>query len=270
MVTFPAGACSWRSPPARRARARARAAERRAVRAHAVEDRRRHAAARGRPQGRLRHGPRLGRRAAGDHRGRSATARAASASTSTPALVKLANENAAKAGVADRVKFEQARPLRDRHPRGDRPDALPPAAHRDPARAADLRRDAARLARRLARLSARAVAARQGISSSTCPRRSRSAAPRAPCSISTSSRRASAAHGGSSSRPRWRSSRRGSRSSSIRPGTKGSATIGNRQVALEGVKIAGESVRFAIPGSLRAASRSCSKASPGAMRSRER
>ena len=31
-------------------------------------------------------------------------------------------------------------------------------------------------------------------------------------------------------------------------GTKGSATIGNRQVALEGVKIAGESVRFAIPG----------------------
>jgi SAM-dependent methyltransferase len=31
-------------------------------------------------------------------------------------------------------------------------------------------------------------------------------------------------------------------------GTKGSATIGNRQVALEGVKIAGESVRFTIPG----------------------
>jgi SAM-dependent methyltransferase len=31
-------------------------------------------------------------------------------------------------------------------------------------------------------------------------------------------------------------------------GTRGSATIGNRQVALEGVKIAGETVRFAIPG----------------------
>src|SRR5262245_19031053 len=31
-------------------------------------------------------------------------------------------------------------------------------------------------------------------------------------------------------------------------GTKGSATIGNRQVHLESVKIAGESVRFAIPG----------------------
>jgi SAM-dependent methyltransferase len=31
-------------------------------------------------------------------------------------------------------------------------------------------------------------------------------------------------------------------------GTRGSATIGNRQVALENVKIAGESVRFAIPG----------------------
>ncbi|MGE5793763.1 MAG: SAM-dependent methyltransferase [Bacteroidota bacterium] len=31
-------------------------------------------------------------------------------------------------------------------------------------------------------------------------------------------------------------------------GTKGSATIGNRQVALEGVRISGETVRFAIPG----------------------
>jgi len=31
-------------------------------------------------------------------------------------------------------------------------------------------------------------------------------------------------------------------------GTKGSATLGKRQVVLEGVKIAGESVRFAIPG----------------------
>ena len=31
-------------------------------------------------------------------------------------------------------------------------------------------------------------------------------------------------------------------------GTKGSATLGNRQVVLDGVKIAGESVRFAIPG----------------------
>ena len=31
-------------------------------------------------------------------------------------------------------------------------------------------------------------------------------------------------------------------------GTKGSATVGNRQVALEGLKISGESVRFSIPG----------------------
>ncbi len=31
-------------------------------------------------------------------------------------------------------------------------------------------------------------------------------------------------------------------------GTEGSATVGNRQVALEGLKISGESVRFSIPG----------------------
>ena len=44
-----------------------------------------------------------------------------------PQRIKEANENAAKNGVTGKVDFRQARPVRGRHPRSHRGDALPAA-----------------------------------------------------------------------------------------------------------------------------------------------
>jgi predicted RNA methylase len=76
-----------------------------------------------------------------------------------PELVELARAGAKKEDVADRVKFEQGDLFETDIRRGD---ALPPAAVRDPARAAVSFGAAPRHAHRVARLSAAALEAGQG------------------------------------------------------------------------------------------------------------
>jgi hypothetical protein len=154
--------------------------------------------------------------------------------------VKLANDNAAKAGVADRVEAREARPLRDQPRRRDRLTLTLP--HTNPARAADLRGDAARLA----------VVARHPLGPWQPEWHLQFDVPEK-VEISGTTRTVlylyivPARVGGA-----WRlelpaavAKQPARLAFEQHPaGTKGSATIGNRQVALEGVKVAGESVRF--------------------------
>ena len=128
-----------------------------------------------------------------------------------PELVKLANENAAKAGVADKVRFER-RDLFET----SLADATVVTLYLLPgivtqARAEDLRRDEARRAGRVARLPARAVdagplrAVRRAREGGDQRHHAHGAVP-----VHRPGPR-SAASGGSSCRRASRSSRRGSR-----------------------------------------------------------